>query len=99
MLDTGQPAQTDPAATQGGMTICIHVGADGSLSVSQEPAEQAADGQPVGNIGEALKLALQIYQQSNAGDEASQVQAGFQQAGGSAGFGGMTTDKMPKRTM
>lgn len=81
MIDTGQPDQGMQG--QGGMTICINVAPDGSISVSQEAYEQAeGSGQPAQGIGEALKLALQMYQGSAAADEASQVEAGYAQAGG-----------------
>lgn len=92
---TGQPAD-QPMDDQGGADasagyeICIKVSADGSISVSQEPLDMAQEqsegpedeaAQQVGSIGEALKAALQIYQQSGAPTGQDQLQAGYDQSG------------------
>lgn len=90
MVDMGMPAgpdgqAQDPAAAQAaGYEICIRV-TDAGISVYQEPIEAMDEegepqGQPANGIGEALKLALQMYQQSSAGTSEDQVQAGFAQA-------------------
>ena len=52
----GMPAE---APAQGGMTICINVAPDGSITVAKEAYEAAeGTGQPAQGIGDALKQAL-----------------------------------------
>lgn len=92
-----QAAPEAPAAAPG-FTVCLKVGGDGQMSVSVEPdgedapapgadpsadpAEEAAEAQPVGNIGEALKLIREIVQHGG-----EQVDAAAGQDAMSAGYG------------
>lgn len=85
--------QTMPQAEEGagaGYTICIRVGADGSLSVgteresAEEAAEEYANFTPAEDIKAALTKALEIYKSDGQADAA---EADF--AAGLASRGGM----------
>ena len=72
------PARGDNEA--GEIEICIAVASDGALTVyketgDQELAEGAEDRQSAANIGQALKMALDIYR--GLGAAAGSEQAGF----------------------
>ncbi len=75
MDDMQAAPSTDSAAaaaptTGGGFVIEIYVMPDGTMSVMSKPlaeeieaeGEEAGKGQPAKSFGEALKLALQLYQ-------------------------------------
>lgn len=83
-------------AAQGGFCVELYVKADGSMSVSVEPgkaeaAEDAGDpeggeaSQPVGNIGEALKLIREIVthggQPTDMAASQDEMSAGYGKAG------------------
>ena len=76
-------AQTPPqgmpeAPAQGGMTICINVAPDGSITVAKEAYEAAeGSGQPAQGIGDALKQALDLYQSSSAAEGEQAFNQGF----------------------
>ena len=75
----------------GGTTICIEVDKDGSLTVYSEPSESDAAGaageapeneaneneKPAANIGEALKMVLDLYKSITANTGDKQFDAGF----------------------
>lgn len=90
-MDIGQPTEQ-----AGGYEICIYVTPQG-ISVSKEPIGDEtgeAQGQPVNGIGEALKLALEMYQQTSQGTQQGQVEQGFQ-GKGPAGPAMQPTQPMP----
>lgn len=73
-----QGQQATAAPEQGGMTICINCAADGSITVSKEAYEAAeGTGQPAQGIGDALKQALALYQQSSAAEGEDAFNQGF----------------------
>lgn len=90
MTATSAPAAS-PAPTEApavaGFVICIACKPDGTFNVSSEPMEAEEKGEgvgkPVSSIGEALKEAINIYQNQGTTGE-GEFQAGFG-AGESAG--------------
>lgn len=78
-MDMAQPPSQQPQApAQGGMTICINCAPDGSITVSKEAYEAAeGTGQPAQGIGDALKQALDLYQQSSAAEGEDAFNQGF----------------------
>ena len=70
---------TAAAGEQQGFEICIRVRADGGVSVSSEPleADDMGAGQEVESIGEAMKLAMQMYQEGGATTADDDFAAGF----------------------
>jgi hypothetical protein len=74
--DEGQPDETDAA---GESEICIKVAADGSLSVYREGGQGESQPQPVADIGQALKAALELYRSiaRPEGDAQDQFALGF----------------------
>ena len=89
-MTQAMPEGETEEATGGGYTICIRVGADGSLSVgteretAEEAAEEYANFTPAEDIKVALTKALEIYKSDGQADAA---EADF--AAGLASRGGM----------
>lgn len=78
MAQTPPQGQMAEAPAQGGMTICINVAPGGSITVSKEAYEAAeGTGQPAQGIGDALKQALELYQQSSAAEGEAAFDQGF----------------------
>lgn len=78
--------ETAPEGAQGGYCIEIAVKPDGTFTVSREDAKQEAAempgqepaGQSANNIGDALKLALDIFQKEGGQAGEDDFDAGFQ---------------------
>jgi hypothetical protein len=74
--------EASEAQDDGSYTICIHVAADGALSVGLEqeaadPADEYAGLKPAEDIKDALTQALAIYKQDGKATAESQFDAGF----------------------
>ena len=69
------------AGEQQGFEVCIRVYPDQRISVSSEPLEAddmgEGAGQEVESIGEAMKLAMQMYQEGGATTADDDFAAGF----------------------
>ena len=87
--DAGEGAET-PGENKQGFVIEISCLPDGSFEVSSSPLEEEAQeeggdpgseaGKPAKSFGEALKIALQLYQ-NDGEDEDAQMAAGYNGAG------------------
>lgn len=94
MTDPESPVEDSAEGTEepAGFEISIEVAADGSITVSKEDAsmeasegaEPAEGGQPAKDIGEALKIVLQLYRESQAGNSEEAMAAGFNKVRGGA---------------
>ena len=92
MMQPMAPETMDQPAEATGYTICIKVGADGSLSVgteresAEEAAEEYASFTPAENIKDALTQALEIYKSDGQAEAAeAEFDAGFAGRGGMQG--------------
>lgn len=79
MMPGAEPPETE-MDDAGEAEICIKVAPDGTLSVYMEPGGPE---QPAADIGQALKLALEMYRGLDKADASAQEQF-------SAGFGQQT---------
>lgn len=79
MMPGAEPPMQPEMEGEGGAEICIKVAADGSLSVYMEGGEGESQPQPVADIGQALKAALELYRSmpQPGGGEQEQFAAGF----------------------
>lgn len=85
MIRNAQPMQPEPE--QGGVCIEIKCMPDGSCMVSEKPIEaekpmepgeeMEPSGKMAQSFGEALKMALDIYKNSNANTGDEQMNAGY----------------------
>ena len=78
--EAGQP-DNDPA---GSVELCIQVAADGSLSVYKESSADGEEAnttesprQDAADIGQALKMVLDMYKQLSANGQQDQFDSGF----------------------
>lgn len=70
----------EPEGGPGEAEICIKVAPDGSLSVYMEGGPAESQPQPVADIGQALKAALELYRGldlPNGGDAQEQFRGGY----------------------
>ncbi len=75
--EAGQPATSEGQIAE----LCIGVMADGTLTVYKETGEEAAEQesprQSAANIGEALKMVLDLYRAMEPGDGDAAFKGGF----------------------
>jgi len=90
---SGMPETEDAdEAASGEAEICIKVAPDGALSVYMEGGKGETQPQPVTDIGQALKAALEMYrslERPNGGDDQQQFAGGFQSETGGRNPRGM----------